>query len=821
MKFPSLSFLVLIVVSIAVVSCKSTKPISISDTEIISDTLVNSKLEYHPSNPRYFDLLHTKLDVSFEWDKRKLNGIATLTAKPYFYSQDSLVLDSKGLDIQNVKLLEEDRQKELKFQQRDQKLVIQLGKKYAMRDTVCIEVEYSATPDLIPSKGSEAINSDKGLYFINPLGEEPYKPRQIWTQGETEANSKWFPTIDSPNEKSTQEMYITVDSSLTVLTNGEFVYSLANADGTKTEYWKMDKPHAPYLFMMAIGRYAKIQDYWNGKPVDYYVEPEYKKYAKGIFGNTPEMIGFFSDILKYPFPWNKYSQIVVRDYVSGAMENTTATIFMEALQIDDREQLDKNWDYIIAHELFHHWFGDLVTCESWSNLPLNESFANYSEYLWAEYKYGTDEADLHSEKEQEEYLQEAQIKQEPLIRFYYHDKEDMFDRHSYNKGGRILHMLRKEVGDEAFFTALNKYLSENKYSTGEVHQLRLAFEETTGKDMNWFFNQWFLNPGHPELEISQKFENGNTILHIQQTQDLAKMPVYKLNLNVEIWVNGVKSLIPIKIERADETFLIPSASAPDLLLVDPEFTLLGVKDHSKSKKEWIFQFRNSEKYINRKEALKALLQEKESPETGNTALAEPEIKSISLEGLNDPFWAIREYVLDQLLTNSLDDPEYFLKAVKKIATSDSKPVVRAKAIRFLSKYYGNPYRNIYEQALNEKAYSIFAAGLASMLKIDSTLDTNPYESINNLNVDLTLANHFVVTNQDGKYPWFKEKILRNLGKPRELYNFLFFFGEYSLRNSGADKQDAAEILKQIKNTNHFSVIQSVADLYYNKISQGN
>ena len=319
-------------------------------------------------------------------------GIANLTLKPYFYPQSTVVLDAKGFNIDYIKLVSGGEQKELTFEYDSLKLTINLDKLYTREEQYELEIKYTAKPNELKEGGSKAITSDKGLYFINPLGEEKDKPRQIWTQGETEASSCWFPTIDSPNEKTTEEIYITIENNFTTISNGLLIYSKDNGDGTKTDYWKQDKPHAPYLFMMTIGEFAEIKDTWRGKEVNYYVEEKYAPYARGVFGITPELLTFFSEKLGYEYPLDKYYQLAVRDYVSGAMENTSAAIFLEEIQLTDREQLDENWDYIIAHELFHHWFGDLVTCESWSNLALNESFANYSEYLWFEYKYGRDRA---------------------------------------------------------------------------------------------------------------------------------------------------------------------------------------------------------------------------------------------------------------------------------------------------------------------------------------------------------------------------------------------------------------------------------------------
>ena len=216
-------------------------------------------------------------------------------------------------------------------------------------------------------------------------------------------------------------MYITVEDRFKTLSNGLLENSTKNADGTRTDYWVMNKPHAPYLFMMAIGEFAVVKDDWNGMLLEYYVEPAYEKDAKMIFNYTDEMLTFFSDRLGVKYPWPKYAQVVVRDYVSGAMENTTGVIFGDFVQQTTRELIDghKGNERIVAHELIHHWFGDLVTCESWSNLPLNEAFANYGEYLWFEHKYGKDAADLHRYQETQGYFAQANSVQHPLIDFHY------------------------------------------------------------------------------------------------------------------------------------------------------------------------------------------------------------------------------------------------------------------------------------------------------------------------------------------------------------------------------------------------------------------
>jgi aminopeptidase N len=775
---------------------------------------------YQPSKTLKNDLVHTKLEVSFDWQKKYLNGTATLTFKPYFYPQSILELDAKGMDIHSVDLVSP-RHTALKFDYNKKLIKIFLDKTYLRTDTFIVQVKYTAKPEELPKGGSEAITSDKGLYFINADGKEPNKPRQIWTQGETEASSCWFPTIDSPNERTTQEMYITVDTNFAVLSNGEFIYSHKNVGGTKTDLWRQELPHAPYLFMMVVGEFFIYKDHWHDMEVNYYVEPQFGPYAKSIFGNTPEMIEFYSNKLGYKYPWAKYSEVVVRDYVSGAMENTSATIFYEALQVDDRELLDENWDFIIAHELFHHWFGDLVTCESWSNLPLNESFANYSEYLWAEYKVGLDEADLHGEKEMEEYLDEAKRKQEPLIRYQYLDKEDMFDRHSYNKGGRILHMLRKYVGDEAFFESLKLYLHRNQFTSVEVHDLRLAFEDVTGEDLNWFFNQWFLSPGHPELKVTHEYQTGIVKLKVVQTQDTLKSPVYRLPLGVDIWVNGIKNRYNIVVDKAEQEFQIPVPATPNLVLFDSDLHLLGKIDHPCSEEELLFQFNHSDRYLARKEAFESIFALKEKEGGSNESkFNNPAIRELLQKGLTDKFWAIRDLALDQFTKNLIPEIATYMSYVEAIAMNDPKPTVRARGIQFLSAYDNNKYVEVYKKGLNEKAYSVVGASLAAYLKTDDRskqLDFKELEAMNNINIIVALAGYFIKNKDQSKFEWFNGKI--KTSNDRELYTLLHYFVPYLMIADEADQEKGKNILREISLNNKHEVIRQYAESGIQKLKE--
>ncbi|QIL74702.1 M1 family metallopeptidase [Hymenobacter sp. HDW8] len=466
---------------------------------------------YRATERRINDLVHTKLDLQFDYKKRYAYGKEWLTLKPHAYPTDSLRLDAKGMDIKTVALMSNGTAQPLRFSYNDERnLRVNLGKKMPPGANYTIYIEYTAKPDEAKVKGSAAISEAKGLYFINPDSTVAGKPVQIWTQGETEGSSVWFPTIDRPNQKTTSEISLTVPSKYVTLSNGALVSQKPAGAGLRTDTWKMEQPHAPYLFMLAIGDFRITKDTWRGKEVSYYLEPKYADQARAVFGKTPQMMEFFSKRLGVDFPWNKFAQVVARDFVSGAMENTTASLYGEQAQGTARELLD--WEYAgvereIAHELFHHWFGDFVTTESWSNLTMNESFANFSEVLWAEHAYGPDAGAAQADRSLRNYLRGGPSNYEkPLVRFQYADKEDMFDGVSYQKGGSILNMLRATLGEEVFFQGLKRYLTQNAFGTGEPHQLRLALEEVSGQDLNWFFNQWYYRAGHPVVTIDYQWD---------------------------------------------------------------------------------------------------------------------------------------------------------------------------------------------------------------------------------------------------------------------------------------------------------------------------
>ncbi|MDZ7936088.1 MAG: M1 family metallopeptidase [Emticicia sp.] len=760
-----------------------------------NNVIVPAQGPYNASKSLEHDLIHTKLEIKPDWQKQQLYGKASLTFKPHFYPQKSIVLDAKSFDIQEVTL----KGKALKYDYDKSILKIDLGQTFTRKDTATIQIIYIAKPNERILGGSEAISADKGLYFINPTGTETDKPQQIWTQGETEANSAWFPTIDSPNQKMTQEIFLTVDAKFTTLSNGKLISSKQNADGTRTDYWKQAKPAAPYLTMIAVGDFKKVIDpRFKDFEVSYYIEPKFEKYAFDIYGRTPEMIRFFEKTLGVKYQWEKYAQIAVRDYVSGAMENTTATVHGDFIQKDNHQLVDDNDDGVIAHELFHHWFGDLVTCESWSNLPLNEAFANYSEYLWANHKYGKDEADLISYIALNQYFDEAKAKQEPLIRFRYLDKEDMFDSHSYAKGGRILHLLRNTVGDEAFFESLRQYLTQNAYKTAEIEDLRLAFERVTGQDLHWFFDQWFTKPGHPVLAVSHDFADGKLKLNIKQTQDTSFSTIYRLPLKVLLKSDNEQTTQEIVLDKKQQTFEFAMKSAPKMVLLDPENILVGKIEHQKSQDELLYQFYNAEGIATRLDVLETLTYIPEDDTTFYYPAAEKNIRKLLIDATKDKFWRIRQFAIQKLFDY---DGEEFLeveKALQYRVLHDERSYVRADAILAMKGFQNSQNDKLFRDALADSSYTVQAAAIEALLasKPSDAIDlVLKFDTSTNPSIFAAVANYFAEEASPLRFDWFQNHLSQMKGN--DLYQVLGIFGTYLVKSTPEVQLKSLSLLSKI------------------------
>lgn len=665
---------------------------------------------YQQTHTKTTELKHTKLKVNFDYQKEQMGGEEWLTAAPYFYPSDSLVLDAKAMLIHEVALDKNGAKTPLKYAYKNDMLKITLDKTYNRNQDYTVYIKYTARPNEVTQRGSSAISDAKGLYFVNAQGTETDKPTQIWTQGETESNSAWFPTIDKPNQKTTQEIYMTVPDKYVTLSNGLMKSSTKESNGLRTDHWVMDKKHAPYLFFMGVGDFAVVKDKWRNIPVDYYVEKEFEPYAKQIFGDTPEMIEFFSKKLNYDYPWSKYSQMTARDYVSGAMENTTAVLHQEAAQQKPGDLIDENrWEETIAHELFHHWFGDLVTAESWSNLTVNESFANYSQYLWNEHKYGKDLADYGLMKDSRSYFMDPSNPTKELVRFNYHTREDMFDGVSYTKGGMILHMLRNYLGDDAFFAGLTDYLKTHEYGTGEAHQLRLSLEKVTGKDLNWFFNQWYYGSGHPKISYTTNYEPVKKQVTVIVSQDQIGQN-FQFPLAIDVFENGKPTRKNVWVNAKEKNnFTFAVSKSPDLINLNADGVLVAELTDSKTPEQYLIQYQNSKDFLSRYKAV-----EKAGENETSNAIS----LKLLVAALKDQNFRIRMKALSSLDLSKADQAKAALSEVEKLASNDPKTLVQGAAISALAKTKDKKYLPVFEKGMTAVSKAVKANSLAGIAAVD-------------------------------------------------------------------------------------------------------
>ena len=763
--------------------------------------------EYRASRERDFDLLHTELKARFDYTSQSVIGEAILTLKPLIYPQEELVLDAKDFDVQRTSLLLEGKSIPLTYKYDQEKLTLFLPEKVERHDTLKVNIAYTAFPERGGKAGSVAITDTKGLYFINPDGATKDKPVQIWTQGETEHTSKWYPTIDSPNERQTNDFYLTVPDQYISLSNGTKVSSKNNADGTRTDHWQMSLPHAPYLSALVVGEFAAVEDSIDGLALRYFVEPKYERGAEKVFENTPEMVRFFSTLLDMPFPWPKYDQVVVRDFVSGAMENTTLSIFMEELNLNEREALDSEWDYIIAHELFHQWFGNYVTTESWANLALNEAFADYSEYLWLEHHKGRDEADMHHFNAIEQYMDEAEEKQVDLIRYYHEGSEDMFDNHTYAKGGRVLHMLRKLLGDEAFFEGLHTYLKENAFSSAEVHHLRLALEKVSGKDLNWFFNQWMLSSGHPQLKVSWDYSQpDNILLTLEQLQDVSRFPVFKIPFTISVYKEGQRFEQSYTMDQAFQQFALENGPGTNLVLFDEYSEILTKREEARGAQLMEKQFDWSESGLARVEALDSL--------TSNYSETIDFLPTMG-RALEDSFYVVRELALHRL--NRLNASEEQIRQLEgkvlEMAEEDDNTTVRSAAIEALAGIGGAKYAQLFYRLINAPSYQVSGAALTAYLDIEGN-DSDKKElferlkSEDNIRIIAPLADYLTIEKIAEGRAWMQEKL--GLLKGESLYYFLGYYGDFFASVEGVPTAEAISSLGGIASDHRFNYVRLAA-----------
>jgi aminopeptidase N len=811
-------------------ACHSKKNINQNEAVKLTETIPGVKISnadrsFRTSATKFFNIDSTVIDIIPSWANTTIDG----TVKHYvtvanFTKLDSIVLDAKSMTIERVVV----NGTESNFKITKYKLNIILPKQLGANEKAQIDIKYLAKPNEKEKGGSASIKNDKGFYFINSKGEDKYKPIQAWTQGETEANSCWFPTVDKPNHKSCFRVMVTVPDTFTSLGNGRLISSIKLGNGLRKDEWLQNKPMSAYLVMLAIGKFSKVPATLNptveGKniPVDYYVEPEYASAANEIFARTPEMIEFFSTRLGVAFPWDKYSQVVCRDYVSGAMENTSASLFGEFVQHDHRGMIDNDNDGIVAHELFHQWFGDLITCENWSHLTVNESFASYGEYLWAEHKGNKEQMEKAIYNDVNRYLKFSETIDHPIVYHYYKDKEDMFSPIIYRKGARVLHLLRHELGDDIFFAGLKYFLTKHQYQAVESDQLRLAMEEISGRDLRWFWEQWFYKGSHPNLALSYKLVQADTIdakpfieISYKQTCDSN----YVFNFPISFMVKGPKEIITKKytITKASGVLKLPIAADPlaqtsDFIIYsDVDNLFIGKIVEEQLPEQWYKRLVNTESYIQQRRALKAL----QTPPLSQEYLT----KGIQFALSKNECPQLQSDIISGLDFKNAGLAAFWKGPIIGIAKTSKNAKTLAASLRALSSLAKPDEGEVFLEHAQHESYSVAEAALSGLFKVDTTKALQivhqqkyNYNELTNINVAL-----LCLARVDTCTEYYKEAIAHQFGGDR-LQSILSLDEFFAKKPSRALLNTYWDVLKKYRNdeveyigTNVRNLIKALAE----------
>ena len=544
---------------------------------------------------REIDVKHVAIDLRFDWEKESARGSTTIKLSP-FRDTDHVSLDAAAMTITSVEM---PGGKPLKFvydAKRDgDNLAITLDRTYKRGEDLTVKVVY-ATNYVNKAEGETAIGSfGRGLRFIKPTADNPSKPRQIWSQGESEFNRYWFPSYDSPNDFRTSELTATVEKPFTVVSNGRLVETKDNGDNTRTFHWVMDQPYSNYLTSIVVAEYTPVEQNAGGIPVLNFGYTNETKEVAATVKNLPDTIKFFSEITGVKYPYAKYAQSFVEDF-GGGMENISATTQIREMIHDERELLDTDSESLQSHELAHQWFGDYVTCRDWGQIWLNESFATYMQAMWDEKLKGHDEflySDIRSNQNQV-LGSWNQGYRRPIVTKYYANKDALFDNYAYPGGAAVLHMLRKHLGDEVFFKSLNHYLTSNAHQPVSTEDLRIAIEETSGQSMDWFFDQWVYRMGHPIFEVDQTYDERahKLTLKVKQVQKVDPNNEYPqtefFQSNVDIEIDGRIEKVWLK-PQAENVYTFNSPTRPKLVNFDYESTLLKELKFEKSVDELLYQ----------------------------------------------------------------------------------------------------------------------------------------------------------------------------------------------------------------------------------------
>ena len=666
---------------------------------------------------RTIDVKHLDIDLRFDWDKEQAIGSTIVTFAP-FADTDKFTLDAALMTIDSVSLVGGGP---LKFNydgKRDgDNLEIMLGRTVPAGQDVKVKVDYKTNyVNKIDDTETSIGGFGRGLRFIKPSPDNPKKPRQIWSQGESEFNRYWFPSYDSPNDFRTQDLRATVSKPFFVVSNGKLTETKENSDNTRTFHWVMEQPFTNYLSSIVVAETTPVEQKFEDIPVYNYGYVNETKEVAATTKNLPATMAFFSQVTGVKYPYAKYSQAFVEDF-GGGMENITATTQIEEMIHDERELLDTDSESLQSHELAHQWFGDYVTCRDWGQIWLNESFATYMQTMWTEKLKGHEEflyTDIRGNHDSVINTWK-QGNRRPIVTKFYANKDAMFDNYAYPGGGSILHTLRKMLGDAAFSRGLNHYLTSNAHQPVSTEDLRIAFEESTGQSLDWFFDQWLYKMGHPVFEVTQAYNGGKLTLNVKQTQTIDVNNEYPQTAYfqgpVDVEVDNKVTRVWLD-PKAENVFTFDSATQPKLINFDYESSWLKELKFEKSTDDLIYQMQNDKDVIGRRWAMGELAAKAKAGADKDRIVA-----AFEASAEKDAFWRLRRAALSEVAAVYSPDPPPGQErpAAKLDAAGEAlalrlakakESLIRADAIELLGETRDKKYADVYLAALNDPSYSV-------------------------------------------------------------------------------------------------------------------
>ena len=653
---------------------------------------------YAPS--RDYHLQNVRVSLHFDLEQRKVMGEVTHTLSTLRDGLTYLDFDCAEITVSSARV----NGKDAAFDLRDDKLRVRLAQPAKSGEKFEVELKYEGKPT-------------SGLYFILPDKDDPDRAKEIWTQGEAEDTHHYIPIYDYPNDRTTSEMILTVPGDWLTVSNGRLLSVQDAPNGQKTWTWRQSLPISTYLISFVAGEYKEKKDTWHNIPVTYNVPRGMDDTIDPTFRHTKEMLDFFSDRFGVPYPWDQYAQTAVHDFVASGMENVSATTLAarDIVHAELASERPEAADGLISHEMTHQWFGDLVTCKDWTNTWLNEGFATFGATLWEEHYYGVDASGYRYWREQNTWMQSRELYPIPIVTRDINDSVE-YVGNVYDKAGWVIHMLREQLGDEPFFRALKHYLEANRLQNVVSADLAKAVEESSGTNVDQFFDQWIYGAGAPRFVVRSAYDDAGmkVSLSVKQTQKVeGHVGLFRVPIEVSIATSSGEKLFPIEVSKADETFSFPVDGPPLMVLFDKGDKILKSVDFQKSPEDWIRQLRTAPDVPDRADAAFAL---------GNLRENEAAANALGDAALHDKFWGVREEALRALgRMNSSPARKQVLAAL-----SNDQPWVRAVAVEQMGKYHGDEeiakrLQNIYK---DDKAYSVRSAALQS-LALDKAPNAEP------------------------------------------------------------------------------------------------